>query len=375
MEIIKTKLERITNFWNDFVWDYEMIQKCIVWNAEVKTNYYGDILSYFNETFDIIVTKPQENDFQKSIFYATGLLQIIYVHQDITDELLMIFKINNSLKEDKNPNREIRNELIGHPINKDSKTKELLSSIFWGRHLSVNNIHYIKYSKENNFSGIEKSFSVDEIIESHKAFLNKYFDLILDKIQKISKGYIIKLKELENVISKDDFNLIVELTSKVFEHIFTTDYLYEKEILKDCNRRKDEHIRYKLVVENFKKDLSQMLVEKRLQINEICSEVTMKPIVEFEIAQPKIKISFVSSDEMNSGKSLMKKDYHYEIEKLFSKHPIWGVSYFKKEFNDDPEILNELINMETNIDSNLEYYSSFHYLKSLIKKRIAKPSH
>lgn len=375
MEIIKTKLERITDFWNDFVWDYKAIQGCIVWNDDVKTNYYGDILSYYNDTFDILTTKPTEEGFQKSIFYATGLLQVIYVHQDLTDEILNIFKINNSLKKDKDPNREIRNELIGHPINKDSKTKELLSSIFLGKELSVNNIHYVKYSKDNDFSGVEKSFSVGEIINSHKIFLNKYFDLILEKIKKISSGYVVKLKELENVISRNDFELIVGLTSKFFEYIFTTNYLYEEKILIECYQRKDEHIRYTLVIENFKQDLLQMLSDKQIQLNEICSEVKLKPIIEFKNKRPKIEIKFVSRDEMNSGNTFAQRDYHYEIQKLFNKHPIWDIAFFKREFSDDPEILDELNNMENNFYSTLEYYSSFYHVKALIKEKIKQASH
>jgi hypothetical protein len=367
MEVLKNKLERITDFWNDFVWDYKIIQNCIVWNEEVKTNYYGDILSYFNETLDIIESGPKESDFQQTIFYTTGLLQIIYVHQDLTDELLLIFKVPNSLKKDKNPNREIRNELVGHPINKDSKTKELLSSIFWGRHLTTKNIHYVKYSKDNNFLGIEKSFTVTEIIDSHKAFLTKYFDLILDKIRKISKGYIIKLKELEKVIPKEDFNLTVDCTSKLFEHIYITNYLYNEKILKECYLRRNEHIRYKLVTENFKKDLLKMLAEKQEQIIEICSEKTINTALEIDTILPKIKINFIKNDTIIKGKLIETKDYHYEIQKLFGKHPMWGVSYFKREFSNDKEILNELNNMEININNDLEYYSSFHYLKILIK--------
>ena len=374
MHILKNKLKRITEFWNDFVWEYKTIQNCILWNEEIKTNYYGDILSYFNETFDIVKLTPEKSNFQKSIFYSTGLLQIIYVHQDLTDELLTIFKVEKSAKKDKDPNREIRNELIGHPINKDTKSNELLSSIFWGRNLTTSNIHYIKYSKDNNFLGIERSFAVSEIIISHKIFLNKYFDLILDKIRIISKGYIIKLKDLENVISKNDFNLIVKLTSIFFEHIFITDYLYKVEILKECYRRKDEHIRYIMVVESFKNDLLQMLQEKQEHINEICSEIIQNQTLETEIFQTKVKINFIVSNKINNDKSFKKKDYHYEIQKLFDKHPIWGISYFKEEFNNDIEILNELNNMETNIDDDLEYYSSFHYLKSLIKLKIEQSS-
>lgn len=131
MEIINLKLSRITEFWNDFAWNYKIIQDRILWDEGVKTNYYGDILRYFEDTSNIIIKKPVEGNFEESIFYATGFLQIIYVQQDLTDELLQIFKIVKSDKEDKNPNRDIRNELIGHPISKD-RNGRFRSSVFLG---------------------------------------------------------------------------------------------------------------------------------------------------------------------------------------------------------------------------------------------------
>jgi hypothetical protein len=407
MENIKAKLDLITEFWNDFVWKYKMIQSRIVWDEEVKTNYYGDILSYFEDTFNIIIKKPKENNFQESIFYTTGLLQIIYVHQDLTDELLRIFKIAKSGKEDKNPNREIRNELIGHPINKGLNGK-FESSIFWGGKLSIENIHYVKYSKQTNFSGNEKSFKTIDIIESHKDFLNKYFDQILERIRKTLDGFSPKIQELRCLITANDFILLVDVTSKIFEDILKSNYLYNEKILKECYHRKSEHIRYKLVVDNFKKDLLQRLDDTQNQIDDLCQKSINRPFINHKFAAPKIIITDNKSNKkkdllqrlnstqdqidelcieattkscMNPGFEALKikincrnsnkiKDYDYEIQKLFGKHPIFGVSYFKEQFIDDVEILVELNNMEQNINIDIEYYSSFFYLKTLIKNRI-----
>jgi len=44
MEIIKYKLDKITDFWNFYLWDVKEIQRQIRFDEEVKTNYYGDII-------------------------------------------------------------------------------------------------------------------------------------------------------------------------------------------------------------------------------------------------------------------------------------------------------------------------------------------
>jgi len=54
------------------------------------------------------------------------------------------------------------------------------------------------------------------------------------------------------------------------------------------------------------------------------------------------------------------------LSKLYEKHPVFGVSYFKRKFSGNERVMEELSNMERYKDDNLEYYSSFEYLKYLL---------
>jgi len=369
MDLVRKKLERITDFWNGFVWNYKIIQNQIVWDEEVKTNYYGDILSYFYDTFDLFKRKPEKNSFQDSIFYATGLLQIIYVHQDLTDELLKIFKITSGSRKDKNPNREIRNELIGHPISKEKagKSNKFKSSVLWGRNLTTENLHYIKYARDKNFQGEEKSYAIKDIIESHRVYLDKYFNKIIEKVINMLKNYTKRLKEFESVLEKEkDFNKIVDLTSQRYEHMFKQNYLYNVKYLKECYKRKDEHVRYQYVVNYFKKELAECLIDTQAYIQRLLSDVVLENVTTEIIEIPQIEIRFVDSSIQPNVKNKV-QDYHYEISKLYEKHIAFGVSNFKNLFKGNSEIIEELDNMEININNNLEYYSSFEYLNYLIK--------
>ena len=122
-EDIKYKLKQIANIWNDFILDYQFCKSKIKFTPEVKTNYLGDILGYFEDTFDIIFDQRESNSYSARFSNNISLLQSIYVQQDFIEELLIIFKCGidkGDLKKnmDYSLNREIRNELVGHPIRK-----------------------------------------------------------------------------------------------------------------------------------------------------------------------------------------------------------------------------------------------------------------
>lgn len=54
MEIIKEKLNKITDFWEHYLSKAPKLQKKIRFNNEIKTNYFGDIFGYFTDTFDLL---------------------------------------------------------------------------------------------------------------------------------------------------------------------------------------------------------------------------------------------------------------------------------------------------------------------------------
>lgn len=48
------RLNKIATIWNHFIWEYDYCKKEIKFDFETKTNYFGDILGYFQDTNDII---------------------------------------------------------------------------------------------------------------------------------------------------------------------------------------------------------------------------------------------------------------------------------------------------------------------------------
>lgn len=303
MELINWKLDKITDVWNHYFWEYKTLQKKINFNSEAKTNYYGEILGYFTDTFDLIRLN-EENKFQSNVFHYTGLLQIIYVQQDLTDELLYIFKLNESLRSDKNPNRNIRNELVGHPISR-SLNKEFESSVLFSNEMSNVKLQYLKYSKVNNFKMEVVTHSTQNIINEHKAYLNKYFDKILSKICFILDGYKLRLGQFEKSLSQNiKFETIIKQTESTFEYLLRFNYLYKKEYLIECYNRQSEHPRYKFVVEIFLKELTSLLKESQKNITNFIDEIKEGPKEQEFIPEETIFVDFKEVRTINPKRKL-----------------------------------------------------------------------
>jgi len=363
MQTIHDKLEKITDAWNNYFWEYKFCQDQIKFTDEVKTNYYGDILSYFNDTLNNLSNVKYESTFQKSIFQSVGILQLIYAHQDLIDELLYIFNLPKSSKVDKSPNREIRNELVGHPIRRNPRTNEFISSVFFGREFKNGTIHYILYNKGKIMLSKSLYYSIDEIIIKHRNFLEKYLDLILSKIKMVLKKYQKQLSELNTLINKGiDFFKIVKLVELRYNKIAKEDYLFKSDILRECFLKQTEHPRYKNVIDLYIKTLKEYLPETIRNIDELF-DVPKK----HKYYKP-IKIKIVSSNTKPSPIT-KQKELSYEFSKLFENHPVFGISYFKNKFRRSKIILEELINMENNTSNTLEFYSSFEFLRILFIKR------
>lgn len=91
-EEVKYKLEQIASVWNDFIWENDFCKQTIKFTTEVETNYFGDILGYFQDTFDIIFDKRESKSYSDRFSNQISFLQSIYVQQDFIEELLIIFK-------------------------------------------------------------------------------------------------------------------------------------------------------------------------------------------------------------------------------------------------------------------------------------------
>lgn len=369
MELIKWKLDKITSSWNNYFWEFKSLQNKINFNHEVKTNYFGEILSYFNDTFDLLYLN-QSDKFSDNIFHYTGLLQIIYVQQDLMDEMLHIFKIQKSPSSDKNPNREIRNELIGHPIRRNKKGNELVSSVLFSNHTSNKTLEYLIYSKSADFKMRVVSHNTQTILNEHMLFLNKYFSVILKKICTILNAYEKRITEFKKSLTSNiKFEKIINQVEISFESFLKFDHLYKKEYLLKCFNRQLEHARYKFVIEVFLKRLENNLNETKKDIHDFISEIEANAPRKYSGQAEQPLLEEYIDIEIQRKPRITKSDFTYELGKLHEKSPVFTVDYFKENFKSNKRILAELENMETHYNNNFEYYSSYTYLRKLILKK------
>jgi hypothetical protein len=372
-EEVTYKLDRIASIWNHFIWEYDFCKQKIKFTPEVRTNYFGDILGYFQDTFDIIYADRESKSNSDRFSNQISLLQSIYVQQDFIEELLIIFKcgINKGdLKNDTNYslNRDIRNELVGHPIRK--YRGEFISSCLFGYNSGKDKIVYLRYHKDNNYKFEKMEFPISEIIERHNDFLNKYFDKILNKLKTILSRFVKQIEKLEGLISIKSFDEILNIASTYYESIFRDSYIYDKESLLKIYARKDEHRRYQNLIDKFYSDLRNGLKETKEYVFELFEP--RKEINISEIEKPIFNIKFIDTKEIDTTNKERPVTYHYELGKIATKRNPRDFEFFggslKRKCADNKLVLNELNHMELNIYNDIEYYTAFRLISSALKE-------
>ena len=372
-EELTYKLDRIADIWNHFIWEYDFCKRKIKFTPEVQTNYFGDILGYFQDTFDIIFDDRESKSYSDRFSNQISLLQSIYVQQDFIEELLIIFNCKISkgdLKKDINYfiNREIRNELVGHPIRKHNG--QFISSCLFGYNSGNDKIVYLRYHKDNNYKFESMEYPVSEIIKRHKDFLNKYFDKILIKLKRILSQFVKEIENLEGLIDKKSFDKILDISSVRYESIFDYDFIYDKESLQIIYARKDEHRRYQNLIDKFYYDLKSSLNEKKEYVIELFEprKVIEKTIIE----KPIFDIKFIDAKEIDLTNIKRPVTYHYELGKIATKRNPMDFEFFggclKRKCADNEIILDELNHMESNIHNEIEYYTAYRLICTELKE-------
>lgn len=367
-EEVQYKLDQIADVWNDLIWENDFCKQTIKFTTEVKTNYFGDILSYFRDTFDIIFDNRESITYSDRFSNQISFLQSIYVQQDFIEELLIIFKCKTNkgdLKKDSNYNinRDLRNELVGHPIRKHNG--QFISSSLFGYNSESDKIIYLRYHKDNNFEFESMEFEVSDIILRHKNFLVKYFDEILNKLKRILATFVKKIENLEVLIDTKSFDEILNISSVFYESIFKYDYVYDKESLLNIYARKDQHRRYQNLIDKFYRDLKSSLKEKKEYAIEVFEP--KKVFETSEIKRPLFvidKIKFINTSIRTKTENVERPiTYNYELGKLATKRNAMDFNHFggclKIKCHDKQIILNELEHMESNIYDEIEYYSAY----------------
>lgn len=369
--ILDNKLGKISDIWNNYIWKYKFCNSKIKFTPDVKSNYFGDILSYFSDTFNLIYNDKKTDTFSENMETSISLLQAIYIQQDFIEELLHIFKCDidkGDLKNDTNYsiNRELRNELVGHPIRKGdiNGTRQLLSSTIFSNSTTTDQISYLRYHLDNNYKFEEITHNKQDILKRHTVFVEFYFDIIIEKLKGILSLFKTKIEEIEKVVANAPFENVLKITSDSFEYIFKTDYLYNPEILIQVYKLKNTHLRYSNAIEIFQRDLNQFLFDKKRDITDIVNDTDRHSLNQAEvIISP--ETYFESGDKDDTKKITV--SYHYELGKLADRSDITKFKFFssllKSKCKDKELVLAEIENMEMNLDNTLEYYCSLHLVE------------
>lgn len=374
-DIIKYKIDKITDIWNHFILEYRFCSSKIKFTEDVQTNYFGDIVGYFNDTITIVLKHYHMENDDDNFSSAICFLQSIYVQQDFIEELLSMFRCNTSkgdLKNDRNYsiNREIRNELIGHPISKHiSKNKAqivLSSTLFHFRESEKNNIAYLRYHQENNYAQELIVVSKEEMLERHINFLNIYLDIIISKLLKILDLFNDHIKKIEKNVSRLNFDRIVAITYKSYEYIYTTNRLYSPKELKLIWGKRNEHLRYQNFIDSYYTTLKTSLKESKMEIKNYKKKLP-KRIIKRELPE----ITIVFEDTTGPSKIKHKITYNYELSKLSEIRPIEDFNFFasllQSKCEDMPDVLTELKFMSASLNNEIDYYCSFNLIAKWLK--------
>jgi hypothetical protein len=382
IQVLEKKVSELNEIWVEYFFSYPYFQHKIKFTEEEKNNYVGVLFGYFRDSFDVVFA-PLPNEFNSYVDKFThqiAFLQSIYVQQDLVEELLRIFKTGierDTLKKDSNfnVNRKIRNELIGHPISRDSKSN-LRSSTVFGYEKSSSIITYLRYEFPNE-KDVVQHVSVLDILTRHVNFLNTYLDKLLEQ----SYSLLTKFKNetldvLSNLVLKNDVSKTIDFSlihfKEQIESIIGIN-LSELKLLIANN----SHPRYSHSLSVYWKDICKFSSEVSKSIERILSKENLLPVKDI-VSNLDFTINFETSfqSENNVSKPFLRKNYNYELGKIATKRNFDDFTLYSgsiyNENADEITIIEELEHLKLNLNNSLEFGCAWNYLKHLLNYKLAE---
>lgn len=365
-------IQRLHNVWEHYFWQSKVCQGHIRFTDEQKTNYVPDLLNYFEDTIVLLARFRKGKDYRESLYHIVATLQFMYIQQDLMDELLLVFKLPQSSKH-KRQARDLRNELTGHPVSRGTNN-ELVSSVFITAQSKENVLEYARYHKDNNFKFDLRSYNWQQIFADHNLYLEHYFAELEKKISSILRMYQKSLRKLLESTRKIEFTKLVHWVNTNLEIFHKDTHVYNQKAILHYHSLAQTHLRYKNIVENYLSGLEEYLTDKINDIDEVLKPIVIK---KRDKPLPALEISFLDMRNFDTTEDAIiirshrpaNKSYHHEYGKLHQRHDIYDIAYFKREFHNDEEIMDELNNMEINGYGSAEFYCSYEYLGLLLRKR------
>ncbi|QSW89587.1 hypothetical protein J0383_01925 [Flavobacterium endoglycinae] len=375
-ELVKEKLQIIEDVWNEFIWDNKFCRNQINFSPDAESNYFGDILGYFQDTFDIIYEKKNSAVHAENFASHISFLQAIYVQQDFIEEMLILFKtgkVKGDLKEDPNYalNREIRNELVGHPFRKIGD--RVLSTTVFGYERSPDTIAYLRYHSDNDFKCEIIKVKIENILERHTAFLEFYFDLIIKNLKLTAGRYRDELEEVKKKIEEVSFQSLIKILLQKMKPFLENTTLYDEKSILEIYEKRDQHERYAAVYDSFLRDLKKRIIQLQEYSTSVFSPAVFSddhielPLFDDEgnfIPMPKNVV--VKAAKANES-------CHYELSKLSEKNHRNPMSFEHfssciKAKCSDTTVSDELDRMNDYLYNDLEYFCSYKLIKRILKQ-------
>ncbi|EPH14070.1 hypothetical protein HMPREF9713_00270 [Myroides odoratimimus CCUG 12700] len=345
------KLERLTKVWRNIISQHDFFSREIFRNQNVELKFVGNILGYLEDTSEVIYNFKETNNRVEKFYSQIGLLQSIYTQQDLIVELLKIFGFNKNelrLWQDENYkiNRDIRNELIGHPMSYKKKSRgeenEFVSSCLFGYDGDKSNITYLKYSKENNFECRVEEHTVSDILLRHERFMSHYLEKILEKIKQEVVVFIKKLECFNIEIKYTNVEKSLNDIDLYFEIMYSSWKISDKNTLLSILARIEDHDRYKNFINCFLDTLKSTVIDVRAEANEFLDLQNELP----SFSDPKKDIKPNNNVSRAIGKLIDKNNFV-----LYS-------NILKRQCSDNVVVYQELKHMEDNLEDDIEYYTA-----------------
>lgn len=353
---ISEKIDAISNFWVHYACKYQTITKKLNCSEGLNPTFFADVVEYLKFSSELVFEKfnPKNGDLLSLI----GTLQMMFVQQDLLDEIRTIFHLKKAIKSDYML-RQLRNELIGHPISRQGG--KLKSTVLWNGGFDGESIDYVKYASENNFvPERETLYTVSELLEEHKQFVNKQLDEIINKIKCLVKIYKSQLKQIVNL--QDDitkFPIYLRLAQQLFEGVFMHSHAFKPEILQHCYDKMDEHQRYKYVIEYFIKTLRDLAGERLEEL-----ETGLLPQNRLI---PADSIVFKWHNQTKNLKTVKgSNELDYILAKLVERKPVCTPGDLRSYVNEDSATMSEISHMEKYYQNDMEYFAAYEYLCFLL---------
>lgn len=336
-----------------------------------------------------------------------GFFQCMYVQQDLMDELFWICKISNDEASNKRkPIRDIRNELIGHPINTEYEEgigKKLVSTAVWcypdvGKAYGINSIGYLYRIHGSSLKQERKSYLIKDIIILHEEYMNYCLDIVLEVFQKhLHRQIYNKHAKVIDILSQEVYQseklktaakLIASEKMGCFQAWNKLHGYYSEGNLLKAIDKMDEAPRYRLFVDNYFKEVTELLTGDGAYLSYYSkigdAQDGIKKMQVFDDNEfPQITLVCGKGDKVIDERKNLKEETRYYISKLFEKKYYSDIDILRKMLEKFPNLLEELDHMDEhwsadktqirNDDnferaSEMEYYAAILYLQYMIEE-------